>query len=102
MELLDRYLQAVRKHLPWQRQDDIIAELAPILSRNSKTKKPSLAGRSPKQKPKSGSSRSGSPIQVAARYQRAAVLDRAALFPTYWYVLKLVFFGQRRFMSLPG
>ena len=27
MELLDRYLQAVRKHLPWQRQDDIIAEL---------------------------------------------------------------------------
>ena len=27
MELLDRYLQAVKKHLPWQRQDDIIAEL---------------------------------------------------------------------------
>ena len=22
MELLDRYLQAVKKHLPWQRQDD--------------------------------------------------------------------------------
>ena len=27
MELLDRYLQAVKKHLPWQRQDDIFAEL---------------------------------------------------------------------------
>ena len=27
MELLDRYLQAVRKHLPWQRQEDILAEL---------------------------------------------------------------------------
>jgi len=27
MELLDRYLEAVRKHLPWERQDDIIAEL---------------------------------------------------------------------------
>ena len=27
MELLDRYLEAVKKHLPWQRQDDIIAEL---------------------------------------------------------------------------
>ena len=27
MELLDRYLQAVKKHLPWKRQDDIIAEL---------------------------------------------------------------------------
>lgn len=27
MELLDRYLQAVKKHLPLQRQDDIIAEL---------------------------------------------------------------------------
>ena len=27
MELLDRYLQAVKKHLPLQRQDDILAEL---------------------------------------------------------------------------
>ncbi len=27
MELLNRYLEAVKKHLPWQRQDDIIAEL---------------------------------------------------------------------------
>ena len=27
MELLDRYLQAVKMHLPWQRQDDIVAEL---------------------------------------------------------------------------
>ena len=27
MELLDRYLEAVKKHLPWKRQDDIIAEL---------------------------------------------------------------------------
>ena len=27
MELLDRYLNAVRRHLPWLRQDDIIAEL---------------------------------------------------------------------------
>ena len=27
MELLDRYLQAVRKYLPLRRQDDIIAEL---------------------------------------------------------------------------
>jgi hypothetical protein len=27
MELLDRYLQAVRKHLPGKRQEDILAEL---------------------------------------------------------------------------
>lgn len=27
MELLDRYLEAVRKHLPWRGQDDILAEL---------------------------------------------------------------------------
>ena len=27
MELLDRYLQAVKKYLPARRQDDIIAEL---------------------------------------------------------------------------
>jgi hypothetical protein len=27
MDLIERYLQAVKKHLPRQRQDDIIAEL---------------------------------------------------------------------------
>jgi len=27
MELLDRYLAAVKNQLPWERQDDIIAEL---------------------------------------------------------------------------
>ena len=27
MDLFERYLQAVRKYLPWQRQDDIVAEL---------------------------------------------------------------------------
>ena len=27
MELLERYIQAVKKRLPWDRQDDIAAEL---------------------------------------------------------------------------
>lgn len=39
MELLDRYLQAVKKHLPWKRQDDIIAESEPTLRLNLRTRR---------------------------------------------------------------
>ena len=28
VDLFERYLQAIRKHLPWGRQDDILAELS--------------------------------------------------------------------------
>jgi len=45
MELLDRYLQAVRKHLPWKRQDDIIAELRANLESQLEEKEAEL-GRS--------------------------------------------------------
>ena len=65
---------------------------ARILKRNSKTKKRSWAGRSPKEEAEQWLKQLGSPIQVAARYQRQQYLIGPTLFPTYWYVLKLVFF----------
>jgi hypothetical protein len=42
MERLDRYLLAVRKHLPWQRQDDIIAELRANLEAQLEEKEAAL------------------------------------------------------------
>jgi hypothetical protein len=90
MELLDRYLQAVRKHLPWQRQDDIIAELRANLEAQLEDKEAELGRPLTQQEAEDWLKQIGSPIQVAARYQRQQYLIGPALFPTYSYVLKLV------------
>ena len=90
MELLDRYLQAVRKHLPWQRQDDIIAELRANLEAQLEDKEAELGRPLTKEEAEDWLKQIGSPIQVAARYQRQQYLIGPALFPTYSYVLKLV------------
>jgi len=42
MELLDRYLEAVRKHLPWKRQDDLLAELRANLEEQLEDKESAL------------------------------------------------------------
>jgi len=43
MELLDRYLQAVKKFLPSRRQDDIIAELRANMESQLEDKEAELA-----------------------------------------------------------
>jgi hypothetical protein len=90
MELLDRYLQAVRKHLPWQRQDDIIAELRANLEAQLEDKEAELGRPLTKQEAEEWLKQIGSPIQVAARYQRQQYLIGPTIFPTYSYILKLV------------
>ncbi|HEY1679976.1 MAG TPA: hypothetical protein VGG04_19820 [Candidatus Sulfotelmatobacter sp.] len=92
MELLDRYLQAVKKHLPWQRQDDIIAELRANLEAQLEDKEAELGRPLTQQEAEEWIKQLGSPLQVAARYQRHQYLIGPGLFPTYWYVLKLAFY----------
>jgi hypothetical protein len=90
MELLDRYLQAVKRHLPWQRQDDIIAELRANLEAQLEDKETELGRPLTKEEAEMWLKQIGSPIQVAARYQRQQYLIGPALFPTYAYILKIV------------
>jgi hypothetical protein len=90
MELLDRYLQAVKKHLPWLRQDDIIAELCANLEAQLEDKEAELGRPLTKEEAEEWLKQIGSPIQVAARYQRQQYLIGPILFPTYSYILKLV------------
>ncbi len=90
MELLDRYLQAVKKHLPWLRQDDIIAELRANLEAQLEDKESELGRPLTKEEAEEWLKQIGSPIQVAARYQRQQYLIGPAIFPTYSYILKLV------------
>jgi hypothetical protein len=91
MELLDRYLQAVRKHLPWQRQDDIIAELRANLESQLEDKEAELGRPLTPAEAEQWLKQMGPPMQVAARYQPQQYLIGPTLFPTYWYVLRTAF-----------
>lgn len=92
MELLDRYLNAVKRHLPWERQDDIIAELRANLEAQLEDKEGELGRPLTKDEAEEWLKQIGPPIQVAARYQRQQYLIGPSVFPTYFYVLKLTFF----------
>jgi hypothetical protein len=89
MDLLNRYLEAVRKHLPWQRQDDIIAELRANLESQLEEKEEALGRSLTKAEAEEWLKQLGAPIQVAAGYQPQQYLIGPHIFPTYRYVLKL-------------
>ena len=89
MDLLDRYLQAVKKHLPWQRQDDILAELRANLESQLEEKEETLGRPLTQAEADEWIKQLGAPIQVAAGYQPQQYLIGPHVFPTYRYVLKL-------------
>jgi len=92
MELLDRYLQSVKKYLPWERQDDIIAELKANLESQLEDKEAELDRPLTKEEQEAWLKQIGPPMQVAARYLPQRYLIGPAVFPMYWYVLKLACF----------
>jgi hypothetical protein len=92
MDLLDRYLQAVKKHLPWQRQDDIIAELRANLESQLEDKEAELGRPLTAGEAETWLKQLGPPIHMAARYQPQQYLIGPAFFPIYWYVLRMAFF----------
>ena len=89
MELLDRYLLAVRKHLRWQRQDDIIAELRANLESQLEEKEAAFGRPLTQGEAEDWLRELGPPIQVAARYSPQQYLIGPTFFPTYWYVLRM-------------
>jgi hypothetical protein len=89
MELLDRYLEAVKKHLPWQRQDDIVAELRANLESQLEEKEAELGRPLTTSEAEAWIKQLGSPLQVAAGYKPQQYLIGPAIFPTYRYVLQL-------------
>jgi len=89
MELLDRYLESVRKHLPWERQDDIIAELRANLEAQLEEKEARLGRALTNAEMEEWLKTLGPPIQVAAGYQPQRYLIGPGFFPIYWYVLKM-------------
>src|SRR5271157_1557831 len=92
MDLLDRYLQAVKKHLPWQRQDDIIAELRANLESQLEDKEAELGRLLTTPEMEAWLKHMGPPILVAGRYQTQRYLIGPAVFPIYSYVMQLALF----------
>ena len=90
MELLDRYLQAVRFWLPKAQQKDIIAELSSDLHSQIDDKETELGRPLDDAELEVILRRCGSPILVASRYRPQTQLIGPALFPIYEFVLKLV------------
>ncbi len=90
MDLLDRYLQAVRKHLPWKRQDDILAELRANLESQLEEHEEALGRPLTQTEAEAWLKEIGPPMQVAARYLPQQYLIGPTIFPTYWWVIRTV------------
>ena len=89
MERLDRYLLAVRKHLPWQRQDDIIAELRANLEAQLEEKEAALGRPLSPAEMQEWLKALGSPLRMAAHYQPQQYLIGPSLYPIFRNVLRI-------------
>ena len=90
VDLFERYLQAIRRHLPWGRQDDILAELRTNLESQLEDKEEELGRPLTEGEMIDWLKQLGSPLHVAMPYQPQQYLIGPSIFPMYWYVLRLV------------
>ena len=89
MNLLDRYLLAVKKYLPWKRQDDILAELKANLESQLEEKEADLGRPLTADEMEDWLKHLGPPMVMAARYQPQRYLIGPTIFPMYWWVMRL-------------
>ncbi len=96
MDLLERYLQAIRKYLPWTlsraRQNDIVAELRANYESQLEEREGGLGRPLTEGEMIDWLKQLGNPMQVAGRYQPEQYLIGPTLFPMYLYVLRLATF----------
>jgi hypothetical protein len=88
-DLFERYLQAVRKYLPWKRQDDIVAELRANLEAQREEREAGLGRPLTEGEMIDWLKELGPPMQMAARYQPPRYLIGPAVFPLYVHILRL-------------
>jgi hypothetical protein len=90
MEMVDRYLQAVKFWLPKGQQADIIAELSEDLSAQIEERETALGRKLNDPEVETLLRQRGSPIKVANGYLPQQSLIGPLLFPIYVFVLKIV------------
>lgn len=88
MEILERYLQAVKKYLPWHRQDDIVAELRANMESQIEDAEDERGRPLTSTEMEELLKKMGPPILVAARFQPQRSLIGPTLFPVYLLALR--------------
>ena len=90
MELIDRYLQAVKLALPKAQQDDVIGELTDEILSQVEEKEAALGRPLSEDEQAALLKQLGHPVQVASRYRKQQYLIGPTMFPYYWLALKWV------------
>ena len=90
MDLIDRYLGAIRFWLPEGQREDILAELADDLRSQVADREASLNRALTEDELAAFLKERGDPMAVASQFQPEPHLISPKLMPGYWFVLKLV------------
>jgi hypothetical protein len=90
MEIIDRYLQAVRFWLPRKQQDDIVAEISEDIRSQVEDQEAELGRKLNENEIGVILRKRGRPVLVANRYLPQQYLIGPVLFPIYQFVLKIV------------
>ncbi len=90
MQLLDRYLQAIKFWLPKSQQDDIVAELSEDIRSQIEEREHELGRKLNQAELEFILKQRGRPFLVANRYLPQQYLIGPVLFPVYKFVLKIV------------
>jgi hypothetical protein len=90
MELIDRYLNAVKFWLPRKQQDDIIAELSEDIRSQIEDQESELGRKLTEPEVAAILKHRGHPVIVAHRFLPQQHLIGPVLFPIYWFVMKIV------------
>ena len=93
MELIDRYLQAVKFWLPKQQKDDIIAELSADIYSQIEERETVLGRKLTEAEVEEILKQRGHPLLVANRFLAQESLIGPVLFPIYRFVLKIFAYG---------
>lgn len=95
-DLLNRYLQDVRKYLPQSgnpsRQQDILEELSANILAQIEDKEAELGRTLTQDEVAAIVKQHGHPMRVAGRYLPQQYLIGPTMLPVYWYVLKMALF----------
>jgi len=89
MDLVERYLGAVRWNLPTGRADDIIAELTDLIHARIEDREETLGRSLAKGEVSQLLREFGHPLVVAGQYHEQRALIGAEIFPFYWFVLRI-------------
>lgn len=90
MELIDRYLHAIRRNLPQAKADDIVAELRDDLMSRVEDREERLGRPLGKDETSALLKEFGHPLVVAARFRTHQYLIGPAIFPFYLSVMRIV------------